>query len=186
MLRQDLNDTTTLGTGSDIPLEVAGGVAEGSVELVGDELIGGEDAEGVLVSGKRRSGTDRRTESKREDVLLDGVVEDLTNGLHAGSLGALLVRQRLPVGDVEGDVSGVGLTLLAELEGVLLRDDGEDVVVGDTVVAEELAGTVRQEPILELLALSGVGLGGGKRDLVGAEGTLNELAVDDLGASPTL
>ena len=25
VLRQDLNDTTTLGTGSDIPLEVAGG-----------------------------------------------------------------------------------------------------------------------------------------------------------------
>ena len=69
---------------------------------------------------------------------------------------------------------------------VLLRDDGEDVGVGDTVLAEELMWVVGQEPLLESLALVGVALGLGERDLVRAEGALNELAVDLLGASPSL
>ena len=52
VLGEDLDHTTALGAGGNIPLEVATGVAEGSIELVGDKLIGGEDAEGVLVPGK--------------------------------------------------------------------------------------------------------------------------------------
>ena len=71
VLRQDLNDTTTLGTGSDIPLEVAGGVAEGSVELVGDELIGGEDAEGLGVpEAQKISATSKRNWREKTDSLM--------------------------------------------------------------------------------------------------------------------
>ena len=46
VLGQDLDDTTAIGTGGDIPLEVTAAMAEDCVELVGDELIRREDTEG--------------------------------------------------------------------------------------------------------------------------------------------
>ena len=105
----------------------------------------------------------------------------MTRRCSLNSTGMLLVRQ---------SAAAVSEALVQlDLQSVLTiacYNSGKDVVVGDTVVAEELTGTVGQEPLLELLALSSVLLGLGERDLVRAEGALDELAVDDLGTSPTL
>ena len=46
VLGQDLDDTTAVLTGGDIPLEVTATMTEDRIELVGDELIGREDTEG--------------------------------------------------------------------------------------------------------------------------------------------
>ena len=45
MFRQNLDDTSALGSRSNVPLEVAPGGFEDGIELVGDEFVGGEDAE---------------------------------------------------------------------------------------------------------------------------------------------
>ena len=49
MFGQDLNDSSTLVSRSDIPLEVTSAVTKDSVELVGHELIRREDTEALRV-----------------------------------------------------------------------------------------------------------------------------------------
>lgn len=49
VLREHLDDPTTVIGGLGIPLEVAVGDLESSIELVGGELVGGEDPERVGV-----------------------------------------------------------------------------------------------------------------------------------------
>lgn len=74
---------------------------------------------------------------------------------------------------------------MAQAEVLLFGDNGQDRFIW-LAVREELRGVVRSEPLLELSKLSGIGLGGRKRDLVGVERTFDEFSVDNLWASPTL
>ena len=58
MLRQDLDDTSTFGTTSNIPLEVTSGAAEDGIQLVGHEFVGREYTEGGWIPGdKKQSAT---------------------------------------------------------------------------------------------------------------------------------
>ncbi len=49
MFGQDLDNSSTLVSGSHIPLEVTSAVTKDGVELVGNELIGREDTEALRV-----------------------------------------------------------------------------------------------------------------------------------------
>lgn len=50
VLRQNLDDTSTICTSGLVPLEVTTGVLKDGIKLVGDKFVGREDAEGLRVS----------------------------------------------------------------------------------------------------------------------------------------
>lgn len=45
MFGEDLDNSATLASGSNIPLEVATAIVQNGIEFVGDELVGGKDSE---------------------------------------------------------------------------------------------------------------------------------------------
>ena len=122
---------------------------------------------------------------KKGHVLLDDFVQQFANDLHAALLLTRFDTQLLPVRNVERLVARVRLLLLAQLQVVLIGNDGKDVGIR-RAVREELARLVRRQPLLQLPTLFGVGFGVRERHLMRVERAFDEFAVDLLRSAPSL
>ena len=166
VLRENLDDAAAVLHGVFVPLEVALRVVENSVELVGFELVGGEESEGL-------------------GVLLEQFVEELAGCLHAAFIDALLDTELLPVDRLQGRVWVICSLCLAEPLLCLGKDSSEgfDRLA---LIVQELANLVAGKPSIESLELLLISAGLGQRDLVGVEGSFNDLTLHLLGTSPAL
>lgn len=143
MFGQDLDDSSTLVPGSDIPLEVTSAVTKDGVELVGDELIGREDTEALRVP---RMDIADSVPSKRRAIegrylLLNDFVQKLANSLHAAGFLSSLDSQSLPIRHIQRFIAVVRLLLLSKLQSVLFRDNRKDGFVGFPI-GEESVGAI--------------------------------------------
>lgn len=114
VLREDLNDTATLGPGVLVPLEVTASVVEDGIKLVALELV-------------------RREHTEAFGVGLHHLVEKFSGHLHAAGLLTRLDCKGLPVRDLEANVRVVCGLQLSELLTVILGNGFENTGVGFAV-----------------------------------------------------
>jgi hypothetical protein len=148
VLRQNFNDTTTLGARFDVPLEIATRIVEHRIQLVGNELIRRKDPE-ILGVSANTSQPRYKGWMKCQRILFDDGFEEPTHRLHAALLRAPLDAEALPLWDHQWRVSVETLFLLPEALLCGIGDEAEDLRHGNAVGSEQLFRTVGLEPRLQ-------------------------------------
>jgi hypothetical protein len=147
---------------------------EHRAQPVGVGLVGTEQPEVRLVAVAHEHVAQQRPQLAGRLVQLAAGLLHLER-VHEG------VRQR----QVDGEPAAVGMRVGSHAACALGRERGE-LGHQPPVAVEELLGSIRPHPLLELRQVVGVGSHAGERHLVGSEGALDAHAVDLLRAGPAL
>ena len=157
---------------ADLRLPVATGHGEDVLQAIAGQLVGGE--------GQIRVGIGPRH--------LGQPPAQHAGGLVLGRAGPVDLHAVLaPVGQPQVTQQQAAVSVRVRTHAsITSRVQGQQLRGGRAGLVEELLGPVRPQPGLEDPAMLAVGARSGQGDLMGAEGALDLLPVDDRGACPAL
>lgn len=127
----------------------------------------------------------RREQPNKVGVLNKNLIYELSNRLHRAELFPFGHAKLSPVWKIWGYITLVSLRSHSKFP-VIGGNDGFDFVNNVPIIREKILWLVRRQPLLQSLEFFVVLLGIGKRNLVGMERPLDELAVQFFRPRPTL